>query len=225
MIYVFVIFTVIFIAVIEVFTILFQLTGLSKSKARFQVISILTGTGFTTKESELITSSKIRRTFAQIIMIFGFTSTATVVTILVNFISSIRDTTLFDLLFLVASFLGIYIFLRLSKTSKKLDKIIEKTANRLLFGKDSNIIVVKDSYDNNVVVAEVSINKMPEGLKDKTLENSKISNEGIIILAIVRGERSITNANKDTILKIGDTITLFGPLYTINNIFHKSLWS
>ena len=35
----------------ELFTILFRLTGLPDEKARFQVISLLTGSGFTTRES------------------------------------------------------------------------------------------------------------------------------------------------------------------------------
>jgi Trk-type K+ transport system membrane component len=46
---------VIFLIVVEVITVLFKLTGLSEEKARFQVISLLTGSGFTTKEAELIT--------------------------------------------------------------------------------------------------------------------------------------------------------------------------
>ena len=38
----------------ELFTILFRMTGLPDERARFQVISLLTGCGFTTKESEMI---------------------------------------------------------------------------------------------------------------------------------------------------------------------------
>lgn len=34
----------------ELFTFFFRLTGLPAEKARFQVISLLTGTGFTTRE-------------------------------------------------------------------------------------------------------------------------------------------------------------------------------
>ena len=38
----------------ELFTLLFRFTGLPDEKARFQVISLLTGCGFTTRESELL---------------------------------------------------------------------------------------------------------------------------------------------------------------------------
>ena len=41
----------------ELFTFIFQLTGLPAERARFQVISLLTGTGYTTRESEVIMAS------------------------------------------------------------------------------------------------------------------------------------------------------------------------
>ena len=45
----------------ELFTFFFRLTGLTAERARFQVTSLLTGTGFTTKESEIIMTSPRRR--------------------------------------------------------------------------------------------------------------------------------------------------------------------
>ena len=42
----------------ELFAMLFRFTGLPDEKARFQVISLLTGTGFTTRESEMILSTR-----------------------------------------------------------------------------------------------------------------------------------------------------------------------
>lgn len=43
----------------EWFTILFRFTGLPDERARFQVISLLTGCGYTTKESEMFLSLKL----------------------------------------------------------------------------------------------------------------------------------------------------------------------
>ena len=50
----------------EFFTALFRFTGLPNEKARFQVISLLTGCGYTTRESEMILSSRSRRRLAMI---------------------------------------------------------------------------------------------------------------------------------------------------------------
>ncbi len=225
MIYLFVIFTLIFIAIIEVFTILFQLTGLEKSKARFQVISILTGTGFTTKESEVITRSKIRRKIAQVIMIFGFTSTATIVSIIFGVVNNFDKFNVSDLMVSVFIFIVIYYVFTLSKIGDFFDKQIEKIANRALFGRNTNRIIIKDSYDNNIVIAEIYLKILPSRLFEKTLEESSISREGLMVLAIERGHQTMTNINKDTVLSADDTITVFGPLSIINEIFYKSIKS
>ncbi|MBQ1530932.1 MAG: hypothetical protein IIZ57_02205, partial [Solobacterium sp.] len=48
----------------ELFTILFRFMGLPEERARFQVTSLLTGCGFTTRESEFFISSRSRRRLA-----------------------------------------------------------------------------------------------------------------------------------------------------------------
>ena len=58
--------------ILEMFTVMFRITGLPDDKARFQVLSILTGAGYTTKESESFVSSKMRRKLAQVTMLFGY---------------------------------------------------------------------------------------------------------------------------------------------------------
>ena len=77
---------VIFLIIIEVITVLFKLTGLSEEKARFQVISLLTGSGFTTRESELITQHPSRRRLAQLLMITGYVGFLTGISFLVDII-------------------------------------------------------------------------------------------------------------------------------------------
>ena len=76
----------------ELFTILFRFTGLPDERARFQVISLLTGCGFTTKESELILSNRRRRRLARITMLFGYVFNITIVSALVNVFLSLKLT-------------------------------------------------------------------------------------------------------------------------------------
>ena len=66
----------------ELFTILFRFTGLPDEKARFQVISLLTGCGYTTKESEMLLSTRQRRGLARATMLFGYVFNITIVTAL-----------------------------------------------------------------------------------------------------------------------------------------------
>lgn len=74
--------------VIEMAVVLFESTGLKRAIARFQVISMLTGTGFTTDESSLIIDHPIRRRLSAAVILFGYFSLAVIIssiaTLLVN---------------------------------------------------------------------------------------------------------------------------------------------
>ena len=50
----FAIIVLMYLIIIDFFTMIFRITGLPDEKARFQVMSLLTGCGFTTHESEFI---------------------------------------------------------------------------------------------------------------------------------------------------------------------------
>ena len=75
----FVIFVIIYVVISDIITVFFRLTGLTEENARFQVISLLTNSGFTTRESEAIVSSKVRRRLARATMLFGYAFTVTIV--------------------------------------------------------------------------------------------------------------------------------------------------
>ena len=62
----------------EIAAIAFKLTGLNISVARFQALSALTGSGFTTQESELVMKNRQRRLITMILMIIGPIGFATI---------------------------------------------------------------------------------------------------------------------------------------------------
>src|SRR4030042_4670856 len=73
--------------VVRIGAIAFQLTGLEWSLAKFQALSCFSGTGFTTKESELIVSNPQRRKIASVLIVLG---NAGLVTLIATFANSIR---------------------------------------------------------------------------------------------------------------------------------------
>ena len=87
-----------YLLICEIFTILFRLTGLTEETARFQVISMLTNCGFTTIESELITSSRKRRKLAFITILFGYIFSVTIVSMAINFFMRLNDGNSFHLI-------------------------------------------------------------------------------------------------------------------------------
>lgn len=77
-------FLVVFLCVLEFFSILLKFFGVPEEKAKFQVISLVTGVGFTTRESEIITRNPNVRLIAQFIMLTGYLGTATSISFLIN---------------------------------------------------------------------------------------------------------------------------------------------
>ena len=73
--------------VVRIGAIAFQLTGLEWSLAKFQALSCFSGTGFTTRESELIVGHPKRRKIASMLMVLG---NAGLVMLIATFANSIR---------------------------------------------------------------------------------------------------------------------------------------
>jgi len=81
-----IIIVVVFISVMirKVAAVALQLTGLDKPTANFQALSALTGTGFTTREAELVVNHPMRRKIISVLMITGNAGMVVVVAGLVS---------------------------------------------------------------------------------------------------------------------------------------------
>jgi len=210
---------------IEIFTVLFMITGMSHTRSSFQVISLLTNSGFTTTESEVVVSSRKRRKLAIATMIFGHIFNVAIVSLLVNVIMSFSkdgSVNILPAIICLIVFLGfIYIFKRLPFVRVAFDKIVKRLANRVMFNKNSNPLLILDNF-NGFVIAEVKIVDVPEKLKNKTLLESRISKDyGIRLLTIKRNEQTIGDIKKDEIVISNDRLIIFGPLMGIIEVFKQ----
>lgn len=166
----FFIFILVYIMISEIFTVLFRLTGMTEDKAKFQVISMLTNSGYTTQESEVITTSKIRRKLARITMIFGYAFTVTIVSSVVNIFLALKKTQVKYIVWIVLILgifvVGIYMLQKSSWIKKTFNSAIERIGNRIMFGKKSNPVIILDTYGGAVMV-EVFLTHVPKMLKIK----------------------------------------------------------
>ena len=76
--------------VVRIGAVAFELTGLEWSLAKFQALSCFSGTGFTTKEAELVVGNPQRRRIASVLMVLG---NAGLVTLIATFANSLRPET------------------------------------------------------------------------------------------------------------------------------------
>lgn len=219
----FVVLIIIFMLVSEIFTVLFRMTGLPADKAKFQVISLLTTSGFTSKESELILNMRVRRRLAIITMMFGYTFTATFVSALVHVFLNIKEADIYKHWWLIPLVVGTLIVVAILSRIKKLqdafDKQIKKIGHKFLHNMSVNRISVVDTYGRDCI-AEVYLNIVPDLLCEKTLEESKIKQEeGIQVLTTLRDSKVLTNIGKDHKFNRDDIIVVYGNITKIKKVF------
>ena len=208
----------------ELFAMLFRFTGLPDEKARFQVISLLTGCGFTTHESELLLSTKSRRRLARITMLFGYVFNLTIVSAFINVFFSLKASELVaDLvssLIPLLVLLFIFAFMRVPAVRALGDRIIEKLAGRIIHRDTANTIWLMD-YIGRETIAQVTLNKVPEELAGKPLSESGLKSDHNILVMLVEPKGGKAEpANARTVFWEGDKLTVFGDYATISRVFH-----
>lgn len=206
----------------ELFAMLFRFTGLPDEKARFQVVSLLTGCGFTTRESELLLTSKSRRRLASITMLFGYVFNITIVSMLINVVLSIKLTELSNLFSILIPILAaaiIIIFMRVPKLRAWGDHLIEQIAGRLTRRDTANSVLLVD-YIGEDSIAQVTLVEVPEAFREKPLSRMGLKADyNILVMLIEKPQKKPVPAGAKTVFGAGDKLTVFGDYKTICKAF------
>ena len=199
--------------VIRVAAVALRFTGLTEASARFQALSAFSGTGFTTREAEIVVNYPVRRRIISILMIIGNLG---LVTVFATLVASLVHTdgevsaVITQLTWLVAG-LGLLWFLMLNKTADRIlctviGSFLESTT---LLGKRRfhRLLQIGDGYS----VCEHSI--PTNWLNDQTdSPASELSRLDLSLLAVrsADGEQIRSSADPNT-LNGDHTLILFGP--------------
>ncbi len=208
----------------ELFTIFFRFTGLPDERARFQVISLLTGCGFTTKESEMVLSSRPRRRLARITMLFGYVFNITIVSAFINVFLSLKLAQAENYLLVVLIPLGavaiIFVFIRVPKIRAWGDRQLERLADRVIRVEGYNTVMPLD-YIGTDSIALVTLHHIPEEYRDLPLSRTGLRSEtGILVMLVERPGEKAEPAGADTVFREGDKLTVFGDYALICRSFH-----
>ncbi|MBR4395288.1 MAG: hypothetical protein IKT01_02705 [Eubacteriaceae bacterium] len=208
----------------ELFTILFRFTGLPDERARFQVISLLTGCGFTTRESEMILSSKARRRMARVTMLFGYVFNITIVTALINVFLSMKEGQagryFAGILIPLAVIAIILVFIRVPAVRAWGDRILERFARRILRQDAANTVLLID-YIGQASIAQVTLHSVPEEFREIPLAETGLKTDKNILVMLVEKEgRQPEAAQAATVFSEGDKVTVFGDYGNICRTFN-----
>ena len=208
----------------ELFTIIFRFTGLPDEKARFQVISLLTGCGFTTRESEMILTTRPRRRLARITMLFGYVFNITIVSAFVNVFLSLKAAQIGSYLpavlipLVVVSV--IFVFIRVPAVRAWGDRQLEHLADRVVRGEGGNTVMPLDNIGKGTI-ALVSLKNIPEEYFGVPLSKLGLRAEtGILVMLVEKPDGKAEPAGADTVFQVGDKLTVYGDYPTICRTFH-----
>lgn len=203
--------------VIEISVILFNLTGLEASVSRYQVISMLTNTGFTTDEAQLIIDHPVRRRLSMFLILFGAFSLAVVISSITNILSGdlrLKELMVINVVLLVILMTGKTPFIR-ERLKKKLNSEMEKKL-------EISELPIKDALylDEADLVTDVVIEKNSKfvGIKAADLVER---DEDISILFIKRGKVNIRNKLDEEKIQEGDQLFIYGNQKEIEKKFLK----
>lgn len=221
--------------VVRIGAIAYHMTGLNWSQAKFQSLSCFTGTGFTTREAELITGNTLRRKIATVLMILG---NAGLVTIIATFANSIRPSLIMstfsipflqsivpsglipfaNLLIIIIAVFSIYKIFTNAKFSRKLTEILRKKIE------EKEIIDTASFEELLLATGGYGVSKVEVSesfpLMDKTLMESGLRKLDIMVLAIERKGVIIPNPPSGTKILLDDKLICFGNLENIKKELH-----
>ena len=209
----------------ELFTVLFRFTGLPDERARFQVISLLTGCGFTTRESEMFLSTRSRRRLARVTMLFGYVFNITIVSALVNVFLSLKLTQIghyyLGLLIPLAAIVLIFVFLRVPAVHAWGDGLLEKLVDRMIGRTASFNTVQALDFIGSETIALVTLNHIPDEHLGVPLAKLGLkADTGILVMLVEHPGEKPTAAGAATVFTPGDKITVFGNYAVICKTFH-----
>lgn len=225
---IFIITIIISFLVVRIGAVAFQLTGVEWSLAKFQALSCFSGTGFTTRESELIVSNPQRRRIASFLMIVG---NAGLVTLIATFANSLRPHSIkfsgpflhpalpsylsswVNLGIIIVFLYTIYRIFRSRRFTERLTTILRKhiiKRNLIKPVSFEELVVATGGYG----ILKVEICKNSPVL-NKTILEAALRKRDVSILAIERNEEIIPNPSPKKKMLLGDKIICFGKLENI----------
>jgi hypothetical protein len=211
-------FIVISFLIVRVGAVALELTGVPRRKARFQALSAFTGTGFTTRESEMIVNHPQRRKIITIMMVLGNAGIVSVVATFVWSMVSSRGILRPSLNF-IAIMIFVAVFFWLVSREKIRVVITEKIRQKLMARMDLERVTVEEILHQarGYGIGIVAITESSK-LAGCTLAESGLRDQGITVLSVERDGIPIPIPTAQEAIRSGDRLVCYGLLRNIREL-------
>ncbi len=203
--------------VVRIGGIALELTGVEHSVARFQALSAFTGTGFTTREAEQITSNAQRRRIISILILVGNAGLITAIASLAQTFGTSfggepqKAAVIFAQLAVVgASLYLLYRIILWPRISRRIDAAIRtqlETHTTLTPAEIEELLQSAEGW--GIVRVEVPAECQFAG---RPMAETRPHDQGILIIAIERDEKLIPSPHGNESIQVGDRLIVYGKL-------------
>jgi hypothetical protein len=199
-----------------------MMTGLDKKKARFQALSAFSGTGFTTKEAELIVNHPRRRKIATWLMIMGNAGIVTVIVTATSSLATSRGHQLpINVLILIVGIFLIYKIATYKKFTRKWESYIERKLIKSPGYEEETTEDLLHFLEGYALVKKIITGKSP--LAGYSLSKCRLNEQGLLVLGIERGKKWIPTPKAREKILVGDGIVVYGPLGVLRELFQEGV--
>lgn len=192
-------------------TVALTVTGLSRDVARFQARSALTGSGFTTSESENVVNHPVRRRIVMLLMLVGSVGIVTLLgSLIFSFAGGVRsEQKLLRLAVIIGGLIVIWLVARSERVDRWLSRILARWLARYT-DLDTRDYVRLMQLAGDFGITEMQVQD-GDWLADRALGELDLFHEGVLILGIHRDGTDYHGVPRgDTVVRAGDVLVLYG---------------
>ena len=210
---VFIIGTVIWLAILWAGSIAFEATGMERSQARFQALSAITGTGFTTSEAEAVVNHPQRRKIASRLIVVGTTGLMGTIVALILFIRvGLRAPSPIIIIGIVIILVTIALLVKLGAINKLTGAIVGRLRRPKLTADLTTEAIIHQTGQYGI--ARISVGQR-EPESSFTIQDTGLAERGLTILAIERSGTTMPFPEKGAGLHTGDYLLCYGKIADI----------
>jgi len=202
-------FLLVWMIILWIGSIALEATGLERSRARFQALSALTGTGFTTSQSELIVENPRRRKIISYLIFLGNTGIMTFILLVILYTrAGVTLPSLITIAIILFLALIIFLALRLGLIDLLTAAFVKAAGKRRTASDFAIENILYQSGDYAIAALSVGEKANLAGLK------------GIDIIILEKDTRIIVNPSDREKLGAGNRIICHGKIIKINDLVH-----
>jgi hypothetical protein len=194
-------------------SIAFEATGLPRSQARFQALSALSGTGFTTREAESIVNHPRRRRIAIWLILLGNVG---IVAFLILIILYVRAGLAAPPLLHIIVLAAIIIVFILAVWTGLVRRVSDFIVGRMRRGRGGAALTRGETlYEGGGYAVVRLVVDRQAGVGGMTLEETGLAGRNVAVLALEKGDQVVPNPEGGTPLAAGDGLLCYGRLAEI----------